>query len=339
MRSYKRILIVKADHIGDVLWSTPVIAALKNYFPQAHISVLVLPYTCQILEDNNFCDEIISFPASWKERWRLLRQLRKKRFDLVINLGPIGKFPLLAYITGARERIGYYYSRRPFTWLASNLLLTAKAMHPSDSLLLKNTRNQPVHEVEAMLKLLKFIGIEEFEDTSVIFNLKQEDWDYAKEFYADNFQDKGKVFCVHLCQKWFREGWPVDEFPRLIEMLISSFSCQVMITYGPWEKDLWARIRKSLSKEKVVTAGDLDLRKWAALIGKSHLLISPDTGAVHLAVAMNIPVVDIFPANGFEYCSRRYGPWKGRAVCIKKDNQRLIGQIQEAVEDLLGEEI
>src|SRR5713101_7610107 len=105
----ERILIIQFRQIGDVLLSTPVLRALRCYYPQSYIAFLTEPSPGRVLEGNPLLDEVIIRPrhATWRQQWQLLRHIRRQHFELVIDLIGNPRSAVLTRLSGARHRLAF----------------------------------------------------------------------------------------------------------------------------------------------------------------------------------------------------------------------------------------
>ena len=145
-KEYKRILIIEVNWLGDVLFSTPLIRAVREHFGGAHITCMVAPRAREILKYNPHIDEIITYDEKGTHKSilgkiRLISALRKKDFDLAILLHRSFTKALMTLLAGARERIGYVTKKR-------RILLTRPVETPAEEL----------HKVEYFLKIAESLG-------------------------------------------------------------------------------------------------------------------------------------------------------------------------------------
>ncbi len=148
MKSYKKILIIRTDRLGDVILSTPVIENLKFAYPDAHIAFMCRPYTREVLEGNPYLDEVIVYDKYGKQKSffnsiKFAFNLRKEKFDCVIILHPTNRVHMISYFAAIPYRIGWETKMSFF--------LTKKLPH--------RKHEGKKHEVEYTLDLIRSLGV------------------------------------------------------------------------------------------------------------------------------------------------------------------------------------
>src|SRR5215510_14614457 len=158
----ERILVIQFRRIGDVLLSTPVLRALRQHYPQSYIAFLTEPSPGRGLQNNPCLDAVLIQPrhATWRQQWQLWRQIRRQRFDLVIDLIGNPRSALLTYLSGAKHRLAF--ARFP-----RSLLYT---------LLVKHDHPFPEYTVAKRLRLLEPLGIQATDLTpTMVYPQRQQD--------------------------------------------------------------------------------------------------------------------------------------------------------------------
>ena len=322
------ILLIRPDHIGDLLFTTPALRALRAAFPQAYIAYLAGPWARAIVENNPHIDEVIVCEcpgftrrpkASFLEPYTLLlkyaRRLRRRNFDLAINL----RFDfwwgaLLAYLAGIRQRVGYDIAEcRPF--------LTEAVPHTKGK-----------HEVEQNLTLIEAVtnGLRNMHDSNkaltdeticqvagrqgtggkgqvrLEFEPTGEEREFAAHYLFERGVEEGdKLICIHPgagapVKLWRREG-----FAQVADVLAQRHGVRVILTGSERERPLVQAIADGMREAPIVAAGDLALGQLAAVMERCSLVLGVDSGPLHLAVAMGTPTVHLYgPVD-----HRAFGPW------------------------------
>src|SRR2546425_9412424 len=109
----ERILVLKLRYVGDVLLTTPVLSRLRESFPKAHLAMLVNPGTDDVVRDHPALDEVLVLErGNLARQWRFVRDLRRQRFDLVIDLTDADRSALLSWLSSAPVRLGYHSEGR-----------------------------------------------------------------------------------------------------------------------------------------------------------------------------------------------------------------------------------
>ena len=292
--SVKDILIVKLDHAGDGLWTTPAVSTLRKNFPAARLRICCTPYTTPVWENNPAVDELI--PYSGGSYPPLLG-----RPDLVLCLDTRTPAVKLTYSTRAPVRCGYFYFPRGLSMIWPLLLLTDPVLHPA-------SRGEYVHEVEANRRLLERLGCNTETDTPSRLFLTVNEIEMARQLLREKGYRGQKLLSVHLPLKWLNGNWPVEHVIRLINRIGQYWpEASLLLSCGPGEESLLHAVLPLL-QVPVLTITNQPFRIWAALLQQSLLLICRDCGPVHVAAALNIPVVGIFEESKRKQHTR-WEPW------------------------------
>ncbi|MFZ5456393.1 MAG: lipopolysaccharide heptosyltransferase II [Pseudomonadota bacterium] len=285
----KRILIVRTSAIGDVVFASPLAAALRRTYPDAHIAWLLEPGIAPLIADDPCLDAVITWPkAEWKALWRAGRQLelwrrvrafraqlRSHRFDTVLDLQGLLKSGLLAWLTGAPRRIGLGSKE------GSRLLMTEVVERGGDAARISSE----------YLHLAQYLGLEcgDFLPRLVMSDVVQT---RAREVMARHgLAPRAFVACAPFTTRpqkhWFEDAWGIL-CARLIERGLTP-----VLLGGPADAEAAARIA-STNAGIVNLAGATRLPEAAAMIGEAALLVGVDTGLTHMGTAMNTPTVALF---------------------------------------------
>ncbi len=298
MLKFKNILVVRTDRMGDVILTTPSIAALKENFPQARVSMLIAPSTYEIIEGNPHLDEIIVDDRQGVHRgfWgfcRLVKELRQRKFDLAIVYHTKKRTNLTCFAAGIPERIGYHNNKFGF-------LLTMK---------IPDQRPQGLkHEVQYCLDLLRAIGIER-ESKKLFMEVKKEWNHWAQQFLLQHGVNPGeRLIAIHPGASCISKRWMPERFAQVADYLIVQYRSKVVLIGSAENKMIVAKILGSLKGEVVDATAQTSVGQLAALLKRCQLLVSNDSGPVHLAVAVGVPVISIFGRNQKGLSPIRWGP-------------------------------
>ena len=278
----KRILIINVNWVGDVLFSTPFIRAIRERYPDSYIACLLHPRCAEVLEDNPRLNEIIiydeeGYHRSLRGKIRLIRLLRKKRFDTAFILHRSFTKAMIAFLAGARERIGYPTKNRM-------IFLTKPVEGPIED----------IHKVEHFLNLAKAVGASA-KDLAYEFFVRDSDRLYIREF-LEKSGSSGKGPIVVICPggNWGPKRWPKEKFARLSDALAEEFRATVTIAGAKKDIALAEEIRAMMRNKSVIACGKTTLKQLGALFEKADLVIANDTGPMHLAVSMKARVIALF---------------------------------------------
>jgi len=301
-----KILIIMVGGIGNMIFFTPALKALRKAYPLSTISFLLGPYGAEkVIEDSNLVDKkIVVEPEKYKGvmgQIRLIRQLRREKFYLSITstgTNPL-KSGLLCYLAGIKYRLGENIKGKDFFY---NLKV------PFD----KNS-----HEAESNISLVQKLDIK-VEDKSLYIYRSSEDKNFARRFFANNDLEGKLVIGMHpgsgIHQAGFKR-WPKKRFAQLADRLVDNYDAKIILFGGPEEISLADDINKLMSTKPLTMTGKTTLSLAAALIEKCSLFISNDSGLSHAACAVNTPTIAIYgPTN-----HKRTGLYSDSSILIRKD--------------------
>lgn len=304
----KRILLVRTDRIGDVLLSTPAIKAVRDAYPDAYIAIMVSPYAKEIVEGNPYLDEIIVYDKNGKQKGifgnlKFILRLRKKRFDMALILHPAVRIHLVIYLSGIPERIGYDKKAKRF--------LTAQIPYVK--------RLGKKHETEYTLDILRAIGIQPQEKELFMPQSAQAQRRIENLLIDSGITDKQKIITVHPGASCPSKIWPPERFAKLTDSLVKIYNLKPILISGPTDVDKAKMVLKFTQTKPVTFFGNLNLKELAALLKRSSLFISNDSGPVHIACAVKTPVIAIFGRNESGLSPTRWGPSGSNDVILHKD--------------------
>uniref|UniRef100_A0A7C5EM61 Putative lipopolysaccharide heptosyltransferase III n=1 Tax=Desulfobacca acetoxidans TaxID=60893 RepID=A0A7C5EM61_9BACT len=307
MKSYSHILVIKLKQPGDVLVSTPVLAALKEAWPQARVTYLVPRGTEEMVSGHPLLDELWVVnrrQETWSRSWRLLKDLWRSRFDLVLELsgGDRGAFYTLA--TRAPERVGFDRPGLPF-WQRQGVFTRLLPQPPPR-----------MHMVEQNLEALKVLGANPQNPRLAFF------WDDTTEARVDQILNRtglrsDNFVVMHPGAGWRFKCWTPLGYARIIEFFWDSWQLPVILSASrvPWEQELLKQILENCRVAPINLAGQLSLKELGAIIAKARFFFGVDSAPMHLAAAVNTPAVALFGPTG----AYNWRPWGEGHLVIQKD--------------------
>ncbi|MDD5465753.1 MAG: lipopolysaccharide heptosyltransferase II [Candidatus Omnitrophica bacterium] len=296
-KRYRRILISRTDRIGDVLLSTPVIKALRQKFPQAYISMLVAPYAKDLLEGNPYLDEVILYDKDGEHKswWRTIKfagRLKKKKFDLAVILHPSNRLHLIAFLAGIPQRLGY--NRK------LGFLLNLRKEHKK--------QEGSKHEAEYNLELLSELGVSG-NPYDLFMPIRQDSERHIESLFSEEgINPQDRILAVNPGASCPSKIWPVENFARVAEKLAGLYNFKILILGGPKEIHLADKVARGIKGKVVNLAGKTSVSQLASIFKRCSLFISNDSGPVHIASAVGLPVISIFGRSQAGLSPRRWGP-------------------------------
>jgi ADP-heptose:LPS heptosyltransferase len=300
----RNILFIRNDRFGEFLLNIPALRALKETFVQARLIALVNPYVKELAQSIPYIDEVITWENkkhSILETIGLVNLIRNKHIDIAIVSNPSKKFNICSYLTGIPIRVGY---DRKWGFLLTHKMQDKKHLGQK-------------HEIEYNLELVSLIGAK---TNDLTLSLKIDD-KLPEEFRKFDLEHQTNLIALHPWTSDPIKQWPINSFFELAERLIKELKLRLVVIGGKEEMSRSAEFCSNLNTPVLINlTGKTTLGQLATLLKKCSLLISGDSGPVHLAACVGAPVLAIFRNDLAGKSAKRWGPWgKGHQV-IEKPN-------------------
>lgn len=294
----KRILIIRQhDMLGDFLLATPVLRALRERFPQAHLGVVTRTYFADTLLHHPYADEVLivfEHGSEWtlSRAGTLWRQLRSG-WDLTVVLNTVSHSltsDLLAHASRARYVLGS--AQRPFPGCSRNFFYNLIA--PYDE-------RQVKHQSERNLDIVRYIGVDT-EDLSEVMRVSEAEREAAATRLETLGYRRGvPAIGIHVGAGKLMNRWPAERFAELAQRLHDQYRVQIVLFWGSKEVDLAERFCSHAGVEPIKVS-PARLRELAAYFTHCDLLLCNDTGVMHIGAATGVPLLAIFgPTNPKEW--------------------------------------
>jgi lipopolysaccharide heptosyltransferase II len=307
---FARILLIRLRQIGDVVFTTPAVHALRRTFPDAHLAYIVEPAAAPIVAHNPHLNEVIVAPrrggvGGLADDLALGRRLRRGRFDLAIDFHGGPRASLLTWLSRAPVRIGYEIAGRG--WMYTQRIARPRGLRPR-------------HSVVNQWDLLVDLGIsppdpaidpvEMPADAAAAANV-------AARLAQAGVAATDAVVVIHVSAGNPFRRWPASHFVELIAALASADAApRIIITSGPSEADAAARVigdaRARLDPRQaghVLSCGEFSLADLRALLDRAALYIGGDSGPLHIAATTAVPIVGLYGPT----LPSRSAPWRAGA--------------------------
>ncbi len=314
-----RILVVRQDdRIGNLILTTPFLSALKKFFPRARISYLASQKFHQLFSESDLVDEIV---VAEKRKYilnplrllSLVSRLRAEEFDLAFDLSDENEFSLnnslITYLSGARYRIGHKKND-------SDIFLNIEVHKPEN----------PRHVIDMHLDLLRFL-VGDFESFEPNLDVSLRSENLISE-YLESRRVLENDFLVGLnLGARGEKRWRLSNFIQLASWLKGGFNFKIIFIHGSEEKELIRELRK-LHKEKFLIADIFSLNLLPALVKRCDLLISGDSGVMHLSVSVGTPTLAIFlHSDHVKYAPRG----EKHRVLLPEDGEVSVERVKEKI--------
>ncbi|MBI4081661.1 MAG: glycosyltransferase family 9 protein [Candidatus Lambdaproteobacteria bacterium] len=273
------ILLIQLRRIGDVLMTTPAVAALRQAYPAAHLAYLTERPSDEVFRHSPHLDEVILYPPrpSLGQHLAMLARMRRRRFDLVVDFFGNPRSAQLAWASGAPRRIGFRFRWR--RWAYTDAVIPPAGLHYAAAH--KAALLAPLGVAVGSLRPQVYVG--------------EEERAYARRQLAELGVAEGD-FLVALCpvSRQPYKVWPAQNFARLADALIERRGAKVLCFWGPGEYHFIQAVRAHMRHE---TLGDYPvptLQQMTALLERARLYVGNDNGPRHFAIAVGTPSVAVF---------------------------------------------
>ena len=318
--SIRRILIRSVNWIGDAVMATPAISVIREHFPAAEITILANPMVSQLFLHHPGIDRIVTFDRQGRHhgvagRLRLATELRKLSFDLAIILPNSFDSALVPWLAGIPDRIGKCSDGR-------SLLLNGRY----DASKVPATG----HEVEYYLNLIRHFGITGGCTQPHLFVTSGES-DRAATLLAEcGIQPDDFILGINPGASYgSAKRWYPERFAGVASRLADEWSARVVIFGGPGETAIAADIESRLQGTAANVAGKTSVRELMALIKRCNFFITNDSGPMHIAAALDVPLVAIFGSTDHTGTS----PYNRKAVVVRNDVECAPCKLRECPTD------
>jgi heptosyltransferase-2 len=286
-----KFLIIQTAFIGDVVLATPLVEKLSRFYPDADIDFLLRKGNETLLAGHPHLRQVLVWDKK-KEKYKgllwLVSAIRSEQYDWVINCQRFGASGFLTAFSGAKNTIGF--DKNPFS-----LAFSTKIPHQF------GTEEHPIHEVERNLQLIEHLTDKSFERP----RLYPSEIDFKK---AQSLGGGKKYVCIAPTSVWFTKQLPAHKWVELIKKL--SLDCRVFLLGGKEDSEPCEKIRLASNRPDIENlAGKLSFLESAALMKGAAMNYANDSAPIHIASAVNAPVVAVFcstlPLFGFAPLSDR----------------------------------
>lgn len=284
------ILIVKLSAIGDVVHTIPSLSALRKLYPAAHITWVIEEAASDLIEDHPYLDRVI---VSRRKRWirdlkkghtgktikdirSFVKAVRERPYDLVIDFHGLLKSAVIVLLSSGKRKLGYNSMQE-----MNGLFLNEKI--PED---------MRKHAVLRYLDFPRYLGAE-IGEPEFLLPIRQENREKMEELLKTNHIDRKDAFVVvNPIAFWETKLWEEEKFARLCDLITEKLKVKVIFTGSKFEEI--RRLQSLMTLPSINLGGRTTLRDLAYLYRLAALLVTTDSGPMHLAAAMGTPVIALF---------------------------------------------
>lgn len=284
-----KILVRATNWVGDAVMSIPALRAIRSRWPNAEIVILARPWVADLYRGQGYADRILVYENKGTHRgfWgreRLARALRREKFDVAVLFQNAFDGAWIAWRARVPERIGYARDGR--SWLLTRAIpVPAKGETPD-------------HEVYDYLELLRRAGwlerLPRVDDISIV--VREEDRQKALErlFAAGVRKNAVRIAFASGAAYGSAKCWEPERYATLADRMIAAFDADVILFGAPQESGMAARIASAMRNRACNLVGSTQIGELPALLSTCRLFIGNDSGAMHVAGAVGVPVIGIF---------------------------------------------
>jgi len=275
----QKILVRVNNWIGDAVMNTPALGTLRESYPDAEIVVVANPLVSSLFLSHPYCDRVIVYDKKGADRGisgflRFVVRLRKERFDAAILFQKAIEAALLTFLAGIRVRIGYLTDYRGF-FLSHGVELTEDI----------KKQHHTLHFI-SLLRSCEITG----GDGRQLLNVT----DNEKAWAQRTLKEANWVVINPGAAYGSAKRWLPHRFAQVADELSNRFGCQIMLIGGPGEIEIGQEIEETCHTKLSNFIGKTTVREMMALISACRLMVTNDSGPMHVAAALGVPIVAIF---------------------------------------------
>lgn len=282
--------MLRMSGVGDVLWTTPLLRALRRGLPKASIHYVVRESCAAVLENNPDVDELLVYRGGGlSSQLAFLGEIRARRCDLCLDLVGTPRTAIQSLASGAGVRIGFDFGYRRLFY---NRVLSSREANYG-------------HEVEFNLYTLRELDLPEA-GRELTYNFTQEEREYQAGVWQElGYNQSNTVVGFLPTGGWACKRWPVENFSELGRMASEQGGRRYLVFWGSRsEREDAERIARDIGP-RAAMAPQTTLRQMAALLSGCTAVVGNDTGPLHIATALGVPVVSFYGPTS----PRSQGPW------------------------------
>lgn len=321
----RNVLYIRTDRLGETLLNLPAAAALRAALPGAMLTLLINDALAPLLSRLPWVDAVIAAPPGpgalwWTRAFRLAARLRRRRFDLVIISNAMKELHVAAWLAGIPLRVGY---DRKWGGLLTHRLSDRKALGDR-------------HEVEYNLDLVRALKLPASVPPWRFPRLEREQADVLQRLEQQGVQPSEPFVAVHPWTSNPHKRWPADRYAALMRRMAERLPARIVVVGEPEARTQVSAVLPA-GAPIAELAGRCSLIELAALLQRARLVVSNDSGPVHLAAAVGTPTVVLFGASEPSAGPVRWGPWGSGHTVIWKPSMDAISveEVFRAVQSAL----
>ncbi|VAX21636.1 ADP-heptose--lipooligosaccharide heptosyltransferase II [hydrothermal vent metagenome] len=299
------VLIVKISAMGDIVHTFPLVHAIKTGFPDSTVEWVVSDGYVDLARLSPYVDRVIAFrrkrwagwwrPGVMRELYQFARKIREREYDAVIDLQGLLRSGLVTFAARARKKIGFSYAREGAHFFYNDKIVAS---------------DQNVHAIDRYMSSLPKIGIEKSGKVEYGVRIPEEEMEWVKSALPSE-----PYVVINPNARWRTKRWPIEKFGMVMANLNEREGLRCVITGGPDDVERGERLARLTGSFATDLTNSGGFPRLAAIIAGSVGMITNDSGPMHLAVALNRPVIAIFGPTDPE----KTGPYGEGHQVVKAD--------------------
>ena len=291
IHSVRRFLLIKPSSLGDIVHAMPTLATLRARFPQAEVTWLVKRQWAPLMDTIGGVDHVCVVDAGLSGWLSRIPELRAARFDLVVDLQGLFRSGAMAWLSGCGRRIGFANGRE-----GSPLFYTQRVKVPE----------RPMHAVDRYLLLAEALGAERPAQPRFDFVDRPQDREAAEKLLTSSgIPDSSPWIAINASARWETKRWPPQHFAKAADQLSREHGCPIVFIGGAAERPDTQAVLALMRTKAVDLTGQTPVGLLPSLLRRPAVLITNDSGPMHIAAAVGTPVVALFGPTD----SRKTGPY------------------------------
>jgi heptosyltransferase-1 len=280
MEDYRHILFIKPSSLGDIVHAMPTCAAIRRAYPKARLTWLVKRQWAGLVERIDGVDRVWPVKSTLKGWLSQVSSLRAERFDLVVDLQGLFRSAAIGSLSGSPLLVGFANGREGSPWFYSRRVPVPQS---------------EMHAVDRYLLVAKAVGAVESGAPEFRFRIPQTDYEEVDRLLSQSGVTPGTSWvALNVTARWPTKRWPAASFAEVADRLRQEGCGAVVMIGGPDERADVAAVRGMMKTPAIDLAGATTVGLLPALLSRASLLISNDSGPMHVAAAVGTPVVALF---------------------------------------------
>jgi heptosyltransferase I len=280
MEDYRHILLIKPSSLGDIMHAMPTCAAICRAYPKARLTWLVKRQWAGLVERIDGVDRVWPVEPTFTGWLSEVPSLRKERFDLVVDLQGLFRSAAIGWLSGSHLLVGFANGREGSPWLYSRRVPVP---------------HMEMHAVDRYLLVAEAVGAEKSSEPEFRFHIPQTDYDEIDRLLSRSGAKPGISWvAMNVSARWPTKRWPAASFAEVADRLQQEGCGAVVMIGGLEERADIAAVIRMMKTPAINLAGKTKVGLLPALLSRASLMITNDSGPMHVAAAVGIPVVALF---------------------------------------------